>query len=239
MWETRINNRRVRAAYLQTENGLREIRDFYSVTETGTRRWKKVSEGVFQFELTVIPASFPFNFEITGAEILIDWGDGAALRIVRTPEELYALSHTYQTGTYVVTVQGDIQSLRFLGLWGNANNALSRILTPFPATIRKIGRATFQFASNLASIPAGLFDSCAEAADFTSCFQLTKLKAIPVGLFDRCTKASCFRNCFLGCGSLTGTAPKLWELFPDADGSGCFGGCTGLSNYGDIPDAWK
>lgn len=38
---------------------------------------------------------------------------------------------------------------------------------------------------------------------------------------------------------ITGAAPKLWEMFPYANGEGCFRGCYGLSNYQEIPDEWK
>ena len=45
---------------------------------------------------------------------------------------------------------------------------------------------------------------------------------------------------FAGCSKMTGTAPKLWETHSSANSRAyCFSGCTNLSNYSEIPDAWK
>ena len=48
-----------------------------------------------------------------------------------------------------------------------------------------------------------------------------------------------FGETFRRCSNLTGTAPTLWMQFSNANGSACFGGCTKLDNYADIPDQWK
>ena len=48
-----------------------------------------------------------------------------------------------------------------------------------------------------------------------------------------------FYETFRGCSNITGTAPSLWTQFSNANGGGCFGGCTKLDNYADIPDQWK
>ena len=48
-----------------------------------------------------------------------------------------------------------------------------------------------------------------------------------------------FGETFRGCSNLIGTAPTLWMQFSNANGSACFGGCTKLDNYADIPDQWK
>lgn len=45
---------------------------------------------------------------------------------------------------------------------------------------------------------------------------------------------------FAGCSKLQGTAPKLWETHSSANSRVyCFRSCTNLSNYLEIPDAWK
>lgn len=44
---------------------------------------------------------------------------------------------------------------------------------------------------------------------------------------------------FNGQSNLTGKAPRLWELAPNAVHTNCFKGCTSLSNYDEIPDDWK
>ena len=48
-----------------------------------------------------------------------------------------------------------------------------------------------------------------------------------------------FYETFRGCSNIIGTAPSLWTQFSNANGGGCFGGCTKLDNYTDIPDQWK
>ena len=53
---------------------------------------------------------------------------------------------------------------------------------------------------------------------------------------------STLTNCselFNGQSNLTGKAPRLWELAPNAIHTNCFKGCTSLSNYNEIPDDWK
>ena len=65
------------------------------------------------------------------------------------------------------------------------------------------------------------------------------LQAIPATLFDRVADATRFGSCFIGGGSITGPVPELWNQFPAAEGGGCFLGCTGASNFNDIPQSWK
>lgn len=53
-----------------------------------------------------------------------------------------------------------------------------------------------------------------------------------------------FGGMFSGNGAMTGTVPRLWEMYPDAISSvgqagGCFAGCTAVANYADIPPTWK
>lgn len=113
----------------------------------------------------------------------------------------------------------------------------------------------FTFCSSLTAIPAGLFDHCTEVTDFGSCFSsCSSLTAVPAGLFDNCTAVTNFEACFYNCSSLKEETPytmvdgkkvKLWERSPDngfakiTNYTGCFGGCTGLSDYAEMPAGWK
>lgn len=113
----------------------------------------------------------------------------------------------------------------------------------------------FKECSALTTIPEGLFDKLAAAESFVDCFYgCNKLKAIPSGLFDHCTRIYYLVNCFFACTNLTGETPytmvdgkkvPLWRRY---EGNGfrrvkwvncCFKGCTGLSDYDEIPDVWK
>ena len=101
----------------------------------------------------------------------------------------------------------------------------------------------FANCGSLSSIPEGLFDNCTTATTFNACFMdCTSLTAIPGGLFDSCTAVQNFALCFEHCSALTGPAPELWDTtkWPNVvSSSSCFRGCTGLSNYTDIPSDWK
>ena len=113
----------------------------------------------------------------------------------------------------------------------------------------------FWHCTGLTAIPDGLFANCTAAKTFNTCFaDCTSLTAIPDGLFANCTAVTVFRSCFSGCSSLTGETPytmvdgkkiKLWERSPENgfatvnDYDVCFDGCTGLSDYAEIPADWK
>ncbi len=112
----------------------------------------------------------------------------------------------------------------------------------------------FWYCTGLTTIPEGLFANCTAAKTFNTCFaDCTSLTAIPDGLFANCTAVTDFRSCFSVCSSLTGETPytmvdgkkvKLWDRSPEngfsaVDGEKCFDGCTGLSDYAEIPVSWK
>lgn len=84
--------------------------------------------------------------------------------------------------------------------------------------------------------------------------ECTGLTAIPEGLFANCPGVTEFTDCFYGCTGLTGETPytmvdgkkiKLWERSPEngfakvTSCGDCFGVCTGLSDYAEIPEGWK
>lgn len=122
--------------------------------------------------------------------------------------------------------------------------------------------AFYQCAS-LTEIPAGLFSDCSGAASFDYAFEgCTALTSIPAGLFSNCKAVTNFQRTFYGCSALEGESTydeieidgetvkiHLYEraAYADALGcavpesySGCFNGCTGLSDYDAIAAAgWK
>lgn len=127
--------------------------------------------------------------------------------------------------------------------------------------------ATFALCKGLESIPAELFSAIGtktSSVTFAECFlECESLKSIPVSLFDTTTRINYVNDCFSGCVSLTGESPytiitnadgeevkvHLYERtrddnFPNAPVSSsahtaCFAGCTGLSDYDNIPADWK
>ncbi len=94
--------------------------------------------------------------------------------------------------------------------------------------------------SRITSIPSGLFDNNINVTSFWNAFrQCPNLTSIPEGLFDNNTAVTTFNTAFYQVTNLTGLAPELWLRVPEPTGIGCFSGCTGLDNYGDIPADWK
>ena len=84
----------------------------------------------------------------------------------------------------------------------------------------------------ITSIPAGLFDNCPKAANLGGCFNYcSKLTSIPAGLFDKCSKVTNFTGCFSGCTKLTSIPDGLFDNCPDVtEFSSCFNGCATLTN---------
>lgn len=115
----------------------------------------------------------------------------------------------------------------------------------------------FGCSADFTSIPAGLFSDCSAALDFSDTFAgCTSLASIPAGLFDSCRKVESFSGTFQADSKIEGESPytlingtkvHLYERsdYKDEftsqtiDGSGCFGGCTKLSDYSTMPSSWK
>lgn len=126
---------------------------------------------------------------------------------------------------------------------------------------------TFADCSSLESLPADLFSAIGTkttSITFAECFMgCSSLKSLPASLFDTVRRINYIDSCFEGCTSLTGESPyttitaadgtesriHLYERergddFPIAPISssahaGCFKGCTGLSDYANIPSSWR
>ena len=126
---------------------------------------------------------------------------------------------------------------------------------------------TFADCTSLESIPADLFSAIGtktSSITFSECFSgCSSLKSLPASLFDTVRRISYIDSCFSGCTSLTGESPyttitaadgtvsriHLYERergddFPNAPISAsahadCFKGCSGLSDYANIPSTWR
>lgn len=111
---------------------------------------------------------------------------------------------------------------------------------------------TFKWCSNLTGeIPAGLFSGISGAPAqymYNQIFYKSPglTGQIPENLFGNITGDAAeymFKESFFDCVGLTGPSARqngryLYEIWPNA-GQGCYGNVTGLTDYADIPAAWK
>jgi len=99
--------------------------------------------------------------------------------------------------------------------------------------------------AQIRTVSAGLLSPIADTlVNVLGMFSYCHLVSIPDNMFKGCNNITNFQNCFNQCQGLTGPTTtidglELWEYFPDANGLGCYAYCTGLSNYNEIPSAWK
>lgn len=115
---------------------------------------------------------------------------------------------------------------------------------------------TFRGCTGLKSVPGTLFDKCPNLTSVANAFNgCASLEALPAGFLDGCRRITNFTNAFNGCTSLGGESPfgaagdarvHFYERAGHTDAyakpasfSGCFKGCTGLTDYDNIPSSWK
>ncbi len=115
--------------------------------------------------------------------------------------------------------------------------------------------STFYGCTGLMEIPATLFSANVAVTSFNSTFYgCNGLTSLPAELFDNNKKVTNFGKTFMGCKALTGESPYTIvndakvHLYERTSALGfstvstktdCFDGCTGLSDYGDMPTTWK
>ncbi len=113
----------------------------------------------------------------------------------------------------------------------------------------------FESCTSLETVPAGIFAYNTELTNVARVFQdCTSLKSVPSGLWENATKITNLNFTFNNCTALTGSSPyamvgtdkvRLWErgsysqFTAPASFLQCFGGCTGLDDYAEIPSNWK
>jgi hypothetical protein len=108
----------------------------------------------------------------------------------------------------------------------------------------------------LTTIPEKLFYYCPDANIFGYTFgECGALKSIPAGLFDNNRRITDFHGTFYDCSNVTSESPytvidgvkyHLYERQNNPDEfvnplsfNGCFVGCSNLSDYSSMPNAWK
>ena len=113
----------------------------------------------------------------------------------------------------------------------------------------------FRDCTSLQSVSEDLFSHNPGVTRFGQTFSnCSALTAIPIGLFDNNKKAIIFTQTFSDCASLRGESPYTMvdgrkthlyerrfhpELFTTPSAYGCFSGCTGLTDYAQIPPDWQ
>ncbi|GHU54126.1 hypothetical protein AGMMS49975_14070 [Clostridia bacterium] len=120
-------------------------------------------------------------------------------------------SHTYQTSGDWVVLFHNFSGGRFT--YKNYPLYIVYVLTPLPAMTTTSVAEMYMGCANLLSVPQNFLIHNPQITNFTDMFS--------------------------GCTSLSGEIPRLWELYPTATGTRCFRGCTNLSNYDEIPNAWR
>ena len=104
--------------------------------------------------------------------------------------------------------------------------------------------AMFVNCSKITEIPETLIipDSVTNCSDmFSVCSSLTSdISNIWPEEFTY-TETINVEDMFNGCSKVVGTVPadKLWNSGKTFNSTGCFGNCTSLTNYNDIPAGWK
>ena len=106
--------------------------------------------------------------------------------------------------------------------------------------------------SKIRSLPEDYWNGLDKArAAHYFCASCNLLVSIPGTLFSNAKSLLLMEHMFDGCTDLTGTTPKtaegyeFWERagkpgYPSTTtGTGCFKGCTKLTNYSEIPSNWK
>lgn len=96
----------------------------------------------------------------------------------------------------------------------------------------------FMYSSNIKTMGEGTFKNCISAENFSEAFLKSGITNVPIDIFADCINANNFSFCFAYASNLV-SAPRLWELYPNANGRGCYRDCTSLPWYDEIPSDWK
>jgi len=105
----------------------------------------------------------------------------------------------------------------------------------------------FRYCTSLTSIPSGLFDNNTAVTIFFGCFGGCSNidQALDGNMFLYNDKVADFQQTFQYCSKLTGLG---WQTIianaeaqetPPTYTDGCFEGATSLTDYAEIPEAWK
>ena len=194
-------------------------------------------------------SAHPIRFETQegiGQSFSVDWGDGS---VETYGDDASYVSHRYDTqdGThYIVRFSGVLKNIR-VSYSSAASSSSYRIHEIKQWGTTGLENVRFTGCENLLRISEPTQNSFAnlKTISFEDCWALT---SIPSNLFNKVPMIESFVRTFSGCTALTGEAIPLWKMVADGeangyngmpDGEGCYMGCTGLSNYDQIPDYWK
>lgn len=220
----------------------------------------------FVFRINVKRTSYSFSTSSSAYPLLydgcltVDWGDGVRedFRDGVDPTHVYA-----EKGEYTVIYRGCIKRMRFV-----SNTVLTEVISALPYTMTEGFDSCFLRCTSLTSIPEDLFENVkiTAANGLYATFRQSNITSIPERLFDACSYLTHFQYTFWGCRknttiperlfasvadaenlygtfcgntSFKGKLPELWNRFPDAVGSGCFGACSGALNYSAVPTEWR
>lgn len=110
----------------------------------------------------------------------------------------------------------------------------------------EITNVSYMFSNNYfyyKNPPVDFFKYNTKITNVHSTFNLIKKwSTFPNGIFNYNTEIIDTRNCFNNGvdAKMTGNADELWNTLTKIQyAAGCFRDCTSLSNYNDIPAAWK
>lgn len=209
-------------------------------TSTSTKTLSYLFSGCSALE-TIAPDAFG-NLNAASTTYMYAFETCTSLREV--PDGLLANSAKVTTWTGVFR---DCTSLRKVGsrVFNCAGSTAFGSVFDGCTALEEVGEDFFFNGEKLTGI-TNLFRDCAA------------LKSVQTDLFDTCTKLKSITRAFSGCSSLTGESPytvidgKKYHLYDrtteNAEATGftaltstasCFLGCTQLSDYDRIPDAWK
>ncbi|HOG42135.1 MAG TPA: hypothetical protein PK979_02395 [Bacteroidales bacterium] len=157
------------------------------------------------------------------ANLTIEWGDGTTTDFAKGDQLQQAIAshNTYTMGnTYTITIRSDqadpsqkqLPELRFKGGGNSGDKEVKAILDPFPNMEATDFNQTFKNATNLTSIPSGLFRYNPNATSFRECFHsCNALTTIPERLFFYNPNATDFYQCFYSCKNLV----LVTTMFPN------------------------
>jgi hypothetical protein len=180
-----------------------------------------ISDGTIKLALN-IPTQSDLTFKLRenfNFDFLLKWGDGSYQQITQTPTSTTDIIHTYQAGTYTLTVSGLCEALYFYNQdliieiidWGNYTETnLKDIsffncsnLTTIPedstglSSINNDGlRYGFSYC-NILSIPSNFFAPLSHITRIDYLFNKNNnISTLPVGLFDNLTNLDSATLCF-------------------------------------------
>ena len=231
--------------------------DYSYVFNTKVKQWGTTGlTSIYTIYMSEIPKPTKSSFK--DLEFAIFMGG----QMTSIPEYLFANCFKMKNFNYTFYKCANLQEIPG-NIFANCINAETFMETFTECTqINKIGENLFAQCYNatnfdatfggvaITEIPETLFKNNTKAKSFWGTFaKCTELKSVPLTLFDNCKNVEIFKGTFNGCEKLEGEVPRLWLRGDNSeannyegenpDGHGCFGGCTNVNDYLDIPQHWR